>query len=971
MPPKKKRKIAPSMPPTEGRVAFGERYSKIPDDAKDLLNGHLVLKFMELKSVGSTLKYFADHMGLKIAYHKVQSLVNRTVKKYKHFNREFEVTKLLAICDEKFSDFGNQTSTELPSSSSVLEPAPLDPETSSAETEALIEVQSSSSVLQPTPLDPEIPPAGTETLTEVPSSLSLLQPTPVDPLTVAVRSLQRKRILTPFKKRLLQQNVTWRERYRCLQKKYAEMRRRNTKTRKSAVQIKNKYLKQELNRMKDRLLKEKRKVDLISNTKERSAAKRKIKRLEKKKMVSVVQYDKILKENKELKKKLKEKDEALLLRENKCLELEEALKDAVKEQEKMWNCKRDGTTFSNETRELVYNMLNLGVPTQHIEELIVKSGSTFGYNVVNQPKRSSAENMARELGAISDFQCAQFMLASANLTLGFDATTQEGTHVNGVYISSNVESMVIALDELPGGTHIDYESHIKETINNLAHVYSMVKNENVETVHRNLVDSISNTLTDRATVNHATIMLLEKTWKKNFQELNCHLHPLETIAKSCGDALSAVEREREIQEKTLFGSGCIGQRIVFNVNKLRYKDGKGDPRQFKTELVKAGLKKGFIPRYRGNRLHILFHIAGQIFMKDNFFTNLFVSGLSSVKLSSALSVVFKTKHAKIELQVLGLIGRIISSPWMGKFYVSAVEQLNHLDAFDIIRHAMDKINKFARDPYSTLTTKVNCFGEELVDASKMQVQPVDRDLFLVMMKQCLEATSKVLHRQFSKYFEIDITEELKEQTASARLHNIEAEQMMGMFSARKTMKPNATIDYIACGIKARKNKTTSFLHTLDNATKQRLMNTAISIGRLQRKVRKRTTKEVEAEIRKRIEDKGQQRNDAARKKMEKELKAKGLDKLLKEKEEWKGFEDQLQVIMSGKLSGYLQHIWYDSETRKLEVYCGAVKKFLKGKSVYRIEYWGTDESYEDDAESYDIPMYSLAIDLTVGDLVLQ
>ena len=38
---------------------------------------------------------------------------------------------------------------------------------------------------------------------------------------------------------------------------------------------------------------------------------------------------------------------------------------------------------------------------------------------------------------------------------------------------------------------------------------------------------------------------------------------------------------------------------MVQINKMQYKDGKGDPR-------------GRLPRYRGNRLHILFYICGTL-----------------------------------------------------------------------------------------------------------------------------------------------------------------------------------------------------------------------------------------------------------------------------------------------------------------------------------------------------------------------
>lgn len=114
-------------------------------------------------------------------------------------------------------------------------------------------------------------------------------------------------------------------------------------------------------------------------------------------------------------------------------------------------------------------------------------------------------------------------------------------------------------------------------------------------------------MTDRFAVNHSTIQKSE-TWGKSLNELNCNLHPLDTIASSCRSALKSLE----IQKGQLYGKDCIVGNIVLQINKFRYKDGKGDPKGFTAYLRDNGLPKGLIPRYRGNRLHILFLICGKL-----------------------------------------------------------------------------------------------------------------------------------------------------------------------------------------------------------------------------------------------------------------------------------------------------------------------------------------------------------------------
>lgn len=77
--------------------------------------------------------------------------------------------------------------------------------------------------------------------------------------------------------------------------------------------------------------------------------------------------------------------------------------------------------------------------------------------------------MARELGVVSDLQ-AELLLANENLTLGFDATTQEGVHFISVHVMSSDKCHVLAVDQLPGGNGEDYELRITETLDTITDV---------------------------------------------------------------------------------------------------------------------------------------------------------------------------------------------------------------------------------------------------------------------------------------------------------------------------------------------------------------------------------------------------------------------------------------------------------------------------------------------------------------------
>ena len=147
---------------------------------------------------------------------------------------------------------------------------------------------------------------------------------------------------------------------------------------------------------------------------------------------------------------------------------------------------------------------------------------------------------------------------------------------------------------------------------------------------------------------------------------------MDTIATSCRSALKSLEEKKG----QLYGKDCIAGNIVLQMNKFRYKDGKGDPKGFTTFLDDKKLPRGILPRYRGNRLHILFHICGKLMEHHP----LFLEFLTTVYCKcGGLQAALLSNIAKMEMQVLGLIGKLLSGPWMKMLFISADKQINHIE----------------------------------------------------------------------------------------------------------------------------------------------------------------------------------------------------------------------------------------------------------------------------------------------------
>lgn len=96
------------------------------------------------------------------------------------------------------------------------------------------------------------------------------------------------------------------------------------------------------------------------------------------------------------------------------------------------------------------------------------------------------------------------------------------------------------------------------------------------------------------------------------------------------------------------------------MNKLRYKDGKGDPRGFKTFLAKE-FTLTLIPRYRGNRLHVMYTYCKVFLERYDALASFFAGehgGAEVGQLRRSINHDFRTDTAVAEFVALNFIGEL-------------------------------------------------------------------------------------------------------------------------------------------------------------------------------------------------------------------------------------------------------------------------------------------------------------------------
>ncbi|XP_070181627.1 uncharacterized protein [Littorina saxatilis] len=632
-----------------------------------------------------------------------------------------------------------------------------------------------------------------------------------------------------------------------------------------------------------------------------------------------------------------------------------------------------GRAYCVDIRALIYDMLMCHVPTRSVPLLLQKLSDHTLIEFNSIPNRTTVEQMAREIGVISELQAAETAIATKNLTLAFDATTQEGVHINAIHMTTETECVVVAIDQLAGGTAVDYETHIAQSVDHLAKVYSDFHQQEYTEVRKTIISNISNTMSDRAAVNHATITKINALWQKSLTELNCHLHPLDTMASACRSSLKGLETSKG----KLFGKDCIAANIVLQLDKMRYKDCKGDPKGFKVFLEDHSLPKGLLPRYRGNRLHILFHTCGVLVQHYDLIRDFLATGVVSCGgLRDSLFHDFTSETGILELCALGLFGKLLTGPWMTKFYAGPEKGLHYLAGVDVVRSVHNTIAQSAMDPLSLLDRQTDFFGGDIskdpVLHSIAAFTP-RTDEMRDMLTLCLDAVMSVIDRQYKKQFEIVQTDDLQAQTQTARLHNIDAEELMGMFSAAKEKAPNATLCYLSSMLRAKKNKCTDYLRAKPTE-KNKIVTWAISFARKKRNANRQKHEQMKEEMSRRVAAQKQKKEEKERRKIEKALKdcaPHQVEQLFPDLEKKEAAD--VSDIMSGTIIGRrLCHMWFDEDTNSQKMYYGKVLKTKKKKpDVLVIAYWSPKEEEEDDAVDYDMGKFQLAADVIAGELMLS
>ena len=374
------------------------------------------------------------------------------------------------------------------------------------------------------------------------------------------------------------------------------------------------------------------------------------------------------------------------------------------------------------------------------------------------------------------------------------------------------------------------------------------------------------------------------------------------------------------------------------MNKLRFKDGTGSPADVLTALDHNGLPRGLITRYRGNRLNVIFRLAWVYFQYFDLFQDLVSSRDTTLK--SALRSCFDVSLFKSELQAFAIFDKVLSGPWITKFYSNA-SNFRYVESINIVREVIDKIESFASLLTPEYAITHDLFGNTLKDPGPGAALYSLTDTVVEILRIMMRGAVQVLMKQYKPLLSLSGSEfdKLAAESVNARQHNIDAEEVVGMFSAALNKAPSATIQYISARIRAKKNGTLEQI--IEHPGTPEEFKKVIKLAGDLRSNRKAQNKSVMVEVRKRILDKKQKRTDKERGKLErkfKKLKNCQRETILTALPEYEEHLDVMCYVFSGEAtSDEITHNWADEDTHQLASFKGKIGK-SSGRGGNKIKY---------------------------------
>lgn len=651
---------------------------------------------------------------------------------------------------------------------------------------------------------------------------------------------------------------------------------------------------------------------------------------------------------------------------------------------------KDGRIYSLPIRKAVYHCARRQVPVGHISSVISSCVRLVcGKDLTPMPHASTVINMIGEMKIHSMCQAVEAILDSDYVNIAWDATTIKTDHINEIHVNTDSGSYMLDYKALGRYDNVGYSEHILSVLKQCAECYSNSKKSangqipdeyKVEVLLSRIHGKITSTLSDRAAVNKKVSAKLSEALGRNLLDLNCNIHPLDSLSIAYRGLAKSFEKD-EGCTSALSGQTSILERLILIISKIKYKEGSGDPCAFRAYLEIHNIDKNLIPRYIGNRFHVLFAMCANIFyLRDSILD--FLRTTCDKDYAKEVIKALESKTVIMELIVGGLFGKCLTGPWMKVLYRNS--DISNLESGKILEKAVSNLKRLSEDPSLLWTASFDCFDRTvesiLTDPIRLALCTTD-EMIDEKLKSLTRLTANaflvVINRQAKDYLDsedgalYELPPERFVLGTNAPADNMTAESILALADNFKRKSPNATDTHIAAKIGFAHNGTSDWLDKIDNAS----MCQSISFARNFRQMRRLDTKAVRLEIAKRVKLRAQKR-------MHSKINIKTLienpgtfKQQLCEKDlgiEMDRIDDASELVRLPDTLVGRQLVWIWNEEGKDKAYHYRVTGRKTGRNNLRFEatFFAHGQSM-DDSDRHDFNLTDFLSDLLIGDAFFE
>ena len=351
-----------------------------------------------------------------------------------------------------------------------------------------------------------------------------------------------------------------------------------------------------------------------------------------------------------------------------------------------------------------------------------------------------------------------------------------------------------------------------------------------------IVDHITNTMTDRHVVNKKANQLLQsKKSAANQEDWNnffCSVHPLDSFAKCADKVLKSFETNFSFKSKSFtHRSGSMTVGLIFAVSKLFHKEGAGVPVEIKSYISSLGFPSNLIEYHVGQRFHILFHNGGAVYVLAPHIMNFFskVWGTPN-RLLQAINADLQQAELLDGCRALGLIGKQVTGPWLKQ--TMADQPILHLNAF--FKDTFEKLERWSDDAGELMVGEGVLFGEERATPDnilKELIKPNQRDALVKQLVQglcgeILQVGKRQLADQLPGGEFWEPTDAIKAQAESCTSNNISGERIFAKLDSSIRRAPSAKMDFHEARIMFQSNKSSAWLDAKPENEQKHIISTA-------------------------------------------------------------------------------------------------------------------------------------------------